>query len=358
MPRVTPTSGSALGAGTAWVKPCEHQAVPDALEQALAAPRGTQGWWQQVPGPRNGSWPGGSCASPATPPGCAAGCGAGSAPRSACGRPQPPARGAERSGMTPGSRGPRVDKTPLSRTQQVQGGLWGAGPTPGYSLAWRLFHPCQASSRAGSGAVAQPSRASSTPRDRDRAMAPGWGQREGARGWEQENPGLEERGRRRRRNLHQLREGLEGKSGTGGFSAEAMPEAFAVSQHGAGMAVISPTSLREYSPRSIYSLSFGQHGHTQSPAQPCASLGHPTPPLGDPGISELLQSLWGCFCMAQDRDQMPETPQAPRVSTDVAFPEPELPLYLYPTHFGNGDAGKFSIRASFRARSDFSELIL
>lgn len=121
------------------------------------------------------------------------------------------------------------------------------------------------------------------------AAAPGSGpwhpagdSQSGARGWEQEKSGFEERGRHR--NLHQLREELEGEPGRGGFSAQAMPEAFPLSPHGAGMPVVSPKSLREDSPRSIYILSFGQHRHTQSPAQPCAFLGHPTPPLGTLGF--------------------------------------------------------------------------
>lgn len=46
-----PSPGGGLGAGTPWVKPCEHQDVPDPLGQALGALRGRRegGSRYQVP---------------------------------------------------------------------------------------------------------------------------------------------------------------------------------------------------------------------------------------------------------------------------------------------------------------------
>lgn len=71
-----------------------------------------------------------------------------------------------------------LDETPPRASSGMYQEVWGggAGPTPEYSLAWRLFHPSQASSSAGSGAVEQPSRASNAPSSM--AMAPGWGERQ------------------------------------------------------------------------------------------------------------------------------------------------------------------------------------
>lgn len=166
MPGVPPTSGKqpspggGLGAGTPWIKPCEHQDVPDPLGQALGAQRGRREGGSRYQGPE--AVHGRAVAVLPLPllPVVLLDVAQVLLPGSPCGWPRAPARGSGGSGMAPGPRGHTVgwvhmDKTPWSRAQHVLGGLWGAGPTPGYSWAQRLFHPSQASSRAGSGAAQQ-----------------------------------------------------------------------------------------------------------------------------------------------------------------------------------------------------------
>lgn len=146
MPGVPPTSGKqpspggGLGAGTPWIKPCEHQDVPDPLGQALGARRGRREGGSRYQGPE--AVHGRAVAVLPLPllPVVLLDVAQVLLPGSPCGWPRAPARGSEGLGMAPGPRGHTVgwvhmDKTPWSRAQHVLGGLWGAGPTPGYSWA-------------------------------------------------------------------------------------------------------------------------------------------------------------------------------------------------------------------------------
>lgn len=77
------------------------------------------------------------------------------------------------------------------------------------------------------------------------------------------------------------------------------------------------------------------------PPQPCAFLARlpHAPHLPDGAWYSRATSVIPC---EGEGEQMPETPQNTRVSTDVVVQAREPSSHLYSTRFGNGDAGKYS----------------
>lgn len=89
-------------------------------------------------------------------------------------------------------------------------------------------------------------------------------------------------------------EGKAQKSGWRGNQGQevSLPEAFPVSQHGAVVPAISPKSLAEDSPRSIYTLAFGQ-------PSPVPSLDTPLLLWGTRGFLSCSSYSGGAACSAQ-----------------------------------------------------------